>query len=137
MQSKLAKLLVVAIFSCATGAVVAHHSAQVYFDSEMSMTLENAVVVSLVLVNPHSRLVFTVEGVDGEFVEWTAETQSYNSLRRKGIGRDLVSAGDVVTVIGNPSRSGKPYLRMRQLILPNGDTVNFYGGGPAITPAGS
>ncbi len=138
MLSNVAKRTVVTFISCiATGAVFAHHSAQVYFDSQKLMTIENAVVVSLVLVNPHSQLIFTVTSATGETVEWKAETGSQNALRRKGINRDLVQAGDVVTVIGNPSRSGKPYLRMRQLILPNGDSVNFYGGGPAITPAES
>lgn len=113
----------------------AHHNGTLYFDGSKTLRIENATVVSLVIINPHSRLVFTIENEQGELEEWRAETQSHNALRRKGIRPDLVQPGDVVTVIGNPSRSGTLYLRMRQLILPNGDTVNFYGGGPAITPA--
>jgi hypothetical protein len=87
------------------------------------------------MINPHSRLVFTVIDQNGEKLEWTAETQSHNALRRKGVGKDVVKAGDVVTVTGAPSRTGANYLRMSQLILPNGDTVNFYGRGPALVPA--
>lgn len=125
----------VLLLSCAATVGFAHHNANLYFDNEKTLELRNATVVSLVLVNPHSRLEFTIVNEDGEMEEWSAETGSHNALRRKGIRPDLTKAGDVVTVIGNPSRKGTRYLRMRQLILPNGDTVTFYGGGPAITPA--
>jgi hypothetical protein len=133
---KRSKLLSIIALSCAlVPGAFAHHNGNLYFDGAKTLRLENATVVSLVLINPHSRLVFTIENEQGEREEWRAETQSHNALRRKGIRPDLVQPGDIVTVIGNPSRSGTMYLRMRQLILPNGDTVTFYGGGPAITPA--
>jgi hypothetical protein len=114
---------------------IAHHNGNLYFDGEKTVEFENATVISMVMVNPHSRLEFTIENENGELEEWSAETQSQNALRRKGIHQGLVKAGDVVTVIGNPSRKGTAYIRMRQLILPNGDKVTFYGSGPAITPA--
>jgi len=129
------RTLLVFALSCVATAALAHHNGNFYFDGEKTLRLENATVISFVLVNPHSRLVFTVKNENGEQEQWSAETQSHNALRRKGIHPDLVAPGDVVTVIGNPSRKGTLYLRMRQLILPNGDTVTFYGQGPAITPA--
>lgn len=124
------------LLSCiVTTTVFAHHSANLYFDGSTTLELKDSTVVSLVLVNPHSRLVFTVANDDGELEEWTAETGSHNALRRKGIRPDLVAPGDIVTVIGNPSREGGNYLRMRSMILANGDNVSFYGAGPAIIPA--
>jgi len=135
MTRKRSRAAFVLLLSCIATTGVAHHNGNLYFDGEITVEMKNATVVSLVLVNPHSRLEFTIVNEDGELEEWSAETQSQNALRRKGIRPDMVEAGDVVTVIGNPSRKGTDYLRMRQLILPNGDTVTFYGSGPAITPA--
>ncbi len=135
MKRKLVRTACVLLLSGMATVAVAHHNGNLYFDSEQTLELKNATVVSLVLVNPHSRLEFTIVNEDGELEEWRAETQSHNALRRKGIHPDLVEPGDVVTVIGNPSRKGTDYLRMRQLILPNGDKATFYGSGPAITPA--
>ena len=135
MTRKTLRAALVLLSSCVATAAFAHHNGNLYFDGEITVEMKNATVVSLVLINPHSRLEFTIINEDGELEAWSAETQSQNALRRKGIHPDLVEAGDVVTVIGNPSRKGTDYLRMRQLILPNGDKVTFYGSGPAITPA--
>lgn len=135
MKRKITRTVCILLLSCAATVAVAHHNANLYFDSAITLELKNATVVSWVLVNPHTRLEFTIENDKGELEEWSAETQSQNALRRKGIHPGLVKAGDVVTVIGNPSRKGTAYVRMRQLILPNGDKVTFYGSGPAITPA--
>lgn len=101
------RMACVLLLSGAASVAVAHHSANLYFDGDKTVELRNATVVSLVLVNPHSRLEFTI----------------------------VNTAGDVVTVIGNPSRKGTDYLRMQHLVLPNGDTVTFYGSAPAISPA--
>lgn len=125
-----------AALAVAAGAAFAHHSGATYFAQDDPVTHTDAVVVSFTMINPHSRLVFNVNGENGEEVQWTAETQSHNALLRKGIRKDLVKSGDVVTVTGAPSLTGANYLRMTQLILPNGDTANFYGRGPAIVPAG-
>jgi hypothetical protein len=135
MTGTIVRTACILVLSGAATVAIAHHNGNLYFDGEITVEMNNATVVSLVLINPHSRLEFTIVNEDGELEAWRAETQSHNALRRKGIQPDLVKAGDVVTVIGNPSRKGTDYLRMRQLILPNGDTVTFYGSGPAITPA--
>ena len=135
MTRMLVRTTCILILSCAATVAIAHHNGNLYFDGEITVEFENATVVSMVMVNPHARLEFKIENEDGEIEEWSAETQSQNALRRKGIHPGLVKAGDVVTVIGNPSRKGTAYIRMRELILPNGDKVTFYGSGPAITPA--
>jgi hypothetical protein len=135
MTRTLVRTACILVLSCAATVAIAHHNGNLYFDGEKTIEFENATVVSMVMVNPHARLEFTIENENGETEEWSAETQSQNALRRKGIHPGLVKAGDVVTVIGNPSRKGTAYIRMRHLILPNGDTVTFYGSGPAITPA--
>ena len=137
MTRTLVRTACILVLSCAATVAIAHHNGNLYFDGEITVEFENATVVSMVMVNPHSRLEFTIENDNGELEEWSAETQSQNALRRKDIHPGLVKAGDVVTVIGNPSRKGTAYIRMRQLILPNGDKVTFYGSGPAITPASS
>jgi hypothetical protein len=135
MTRKLTRAAILLSLFCLATTALAHHNGNLYFDGEKTVEFKNATVVSMVMINPHARLEFTIENENGELEEWSAETQSQNALRRKGIHAGLVKAGDVVTVIGNPSRKGTAYIRMRQLILPNGDKVTFYGSGPAITPA--
>ena len=67
----------IAMLAFAAGAALAHHSGATYFVQDSPVTHKNAVVVSFTMINPHSRLVFTVIDENGEKAEWTAETQSH------------------------------------------------------------
>ena len=85
MTRKFTRAAFILLLSGLATVALAHHNGNLYFDGEKTIEFENATVVSMVMVNPHARLEFTIENENGEVEEWSAETQSQNALRRKGI----------------------------------------------------
>ena len=83
----------------------AHPAVAVAFDTENLQTIEG-VVTDVFWRNPH--IVLTVERtLDGGGVDtWKAESGSTNALQRVGIGPDIVSVGDRVSLFGALSRRG-------------------------------
>jgi phenylpropionate dioxygenase-like ring-hydroxylating dioxygenase large terminal subunit len=98
---------------------VAHHSAAVLFDLAQEVSVEGT-VTRFTLGNPHARIYMTVENAEGEATEWMAEGGSRTVLYRNGWSEEDIRPGDVVTVIGNPSRDGSPIIHWEKIILPDG-----------------
>ncbi len=112
-------------FVLAAGALLgvpaahAHHSAAVLYQLDKQVTIEG-VVTRFTLGNPHARLYLDVKGADGQHEAWMAEGGSRTVLISKGWTEDEVHAGDVVKVIGNPSRDGSKIIHWQTLVLPDG-----------------
>jgi hypothetical protein len=53
-------------------------------------------------------------------VNWLAETNNPNRLARRGWNRNLLKTGDVITIVGNPVKSGAPNLRLTRVVLADG-----------------
>ena len=100
-------------------AVQAHHSAAVYYQLDKEITVEG-VVTKFTLGNPHTRIYLTVKGADGKEQEWMAEGGSRTALLRKGWSGDEVKPGDVMKIVGNPSRDGSNVLHWQTLSLADG-----------------
>jgi hypothetical protein len=98
---------------------VAHHSAAVYFHLDQEITVEGT-VKEFQLGNPHARIYMTVKGADGSSQEWMAEGGSRTVMLRKGWTGEEVKPGDVVRIIGHPSRDGSHVVHWQWLVLPNG-----------------
>jgi hypothetical protein len=118
MQSRILGLLAGSALA-APPLALAHHSAAVYFDVEQEVTVVGT-VTRFLLGNPHARIYMMVEGPDGETREWMAEGGSRTVLARNGWNEDDVKPGDVVTIIGNPSRDGSPVVHWERVTLPDG-----------------
>jgi hypothetical protein len=101
------------------GAAYAHHSAAAYYQLDKQVTVEG-VVTRYTLGNPHARIYMNVKGEDGKEQEWMAEGGSRTVLLRNGWTGDEVKPGDVVKIVGNPSRDGSHVVHWQTLILPNG-----------------
>ncbi|HZF27829.1 MAG TPA: DUF6152 family protein [Gammaproteobacteria bacterium] len=96
-----------------------HHSAAVYYQLDKEITVEG-VVTRYTLGNPHTRIYMLVKGADGTEKEWLAEGGSRTVLLRKGWTGDELKPGDVVKIVGNPSRDGSKVIHWQTLILPDG-----------------
>ncbi len=105
----------------AASPVLAHHSTVTYYDPAVSIEYKDVTVVSFEVMNPHTRLVFIAADEHGNEVEWTASTQSANVLRRMGIGADVISPGDKLTVTASPHREGLNLVLMTKVAWSNGD----------------
>jgi phenylpropionate dioxygenase-like ring-hydroxylating dioxygenase large terminal subunit len=109
---------------CALGVLLtfpaySHHSAAVYFELDKEVTVEG-VVNEFQLGNPHARIFMTVKGPGGEDQDWMAEGGSRTVMLRKGWTGEEVKPGDVVKIVGHPSRDGSNVVHWQWLILSDG-----------------
>ncbi len=98
---------------------VAHHSFPVHFVPGKLITVEG-VVTDFSFRNPHGLLHFTVTDAAGAGVEWKAETNSPNILRRRGWTEDSIKPGDRVKIEGYPARDGSQFMRVYRVIYADG-----------------
>lgn len=97
----------------------AHHSFAVHFVAEGTVEVKG-VVESFRFSNPHGVLTFKVTDTSGQTVQWRAETNSPNILRRRGWSKDSLRPGDEITVLGFPARDGTSYMRISKVTFADG-----------------
>ena len=116
-----------ALLLAAGSVAFAHHGGAAY-DGSASTTVTGA-VTKFEFVNPHVLIYIAVTGDDGETVEWSGELTSPNRLARMERGsttpwsKDILQPGDVITLSGNPARSGAPSLRLQTVIDSSGEVL--------------
>ena len=116
-------LLGAIIVLSATRLAVAHHSAALVYDLNTEIFHAEATVLEWRFVNPHAQLVYQVIGPDGKRDEWVASTGNLIALRRNGVGADSFTAGQKLTVSGNPARDGSPTMEAHHVVLMDGTTI--------------
>ena len=84
----------------------AHHSWSAQYDVSRS-TYISGTVAQLMLRNPHSALVLTVNVDNGRQERWTVEWASPQRLRERGITERMLRVGAKLFVSGNPHRDSK------------------------------
>ncbi len=97
-------------------------------------TIRNPKVVTLKgtvtdfqFINPHTLILFDVKNEKGEVEHWQAEATSPNHLVRAGWTRDIVKAGDQITISGYRAKNGTTIMRFQKMILANGQEVQEGG----------
>ena len=103
-------------------AASAHHSFAVFFDPNRDISITGK-VTAFRFTNPHGLVVLDVTDAQGHVRQWRAETNSPSVLVRRGWTRDAIKPGDTITIEGWPSRDGKPYIRLRRALRPDGSLV--------------
>jgi Family of unknown function (DUF6152) len=102
--------------------VFAHHGTAPY-DMEKLLTLKG-VVTSYDFINPHAEIHVAVTDENGHRVDWLAETNNPNRLVRRGWSSKTLKPGDVITIVGNPVKSGANLLRLTKVILADGTVLD-------------
>ena len=102
--------------------VLAHHGTAAY-DMDKTLTLKG-VVTSFEFINPHAELRVDVVDASGRTVNWLAETNNPNRLARRGWNRNVIKPGDVITITGNPVKSGTLNLRLTKVVLADGKELD-------------
>ena len=97
----------------------AHHSFAVHFVGDRTVKV-SGVVDAFHFTNPHGILEFTVTDDKGNAVKWRAETNSPNSLKRRGWSKDSMKPGDKITIEGFPGRTEPNYMRISHIWLADG-----------------
>ena len=106
----------------------AHHSLS-QFDTATAVRVKG-VIVAFERVNPHSILFVDQEGPDGETERWAVEGPSTRRLDRLGVGREALTAGDVIEVCGYVMKDGVEFQRTisTQPVSPGQKTTNSLPG---------
>lgn len=98
-------------------SVWAHHS-QAAFDLTKQVTIEGA-VIQVNWANPHSLFFVEVKG-EGDVKKWALEGPSPTGLTKEGWSKDTLAIGTKITAIGNPSRSGRPMMLLKEVVTADG-----------------
>jgi hypothetical protein len=121
------KKLLIAVL-CLLAPAIAHHS-MAGFDRTQSLALEG-VVKNFAWQNPHAWIELEVVK-DGKAVTWNFEMTAPAYLVRAGWKKTSVKAGDKVTVVGNPLKTGEPGALFVSITLADGTKLGQQGGAPA------
>jgi hypothetical protein len=101
----------------------AHHGASEY-DMTKLTTVERGTISRFEFANPHVRIYWETKGEKGEVQEWTAEGTTPNILYRSGWNKDSLKPGDQLKLVaGNRCKNGSNCMRLRQIVLGNGQEL--------------
>ena len=95
-----------------SGATAGHHGDAGRY--EEGLTTVSGTVVELQLINPHSIVVVEVKDASGKVVRWRGELGSPNALRGWCWTRDIVKAGEKITIVGRRLKNGQPYMTLSE-----------------------
>ncbi len=112
----------------------AHHSTSLYVDVSKTVSVQG-VFSDIKYINPHVQVRFYAPGKDGQTVLWSGETHNPASLSRLGWKVSAFRKGEKVTVSGNPSRDGSPYVQLTEIVFSDGYKLSPAKPSPPRAPA--
>lgn len=95
--------LVIGAALLAGTAAYAHHSYAATYDVSNEIKLEGK-LVQFVYRNPHSFVHVQAADDHGTQQRWAVEWAGTGQLAEAGVQRDTLKVGDLVTIVGRPSR---------------------------------
>lgn len=113
--------LVFAGLFAATGAL-AHHSAVAEYDLDKPVSI-NGTIKRVEWQNPHIWYYLDVKEKDGKVSEWGVSGGAPGQLMRRGITKDVLKIGAVVSVEGFLARDGSKNMTGRRVTFPDGRDV--------------
>ena len=119
MRTELSFLLCGISMLVAAPPALAHHAFVAQYDAGKSTTLQG-IVTKVEWTNPHARFYVDVKDKSGNVTNWNLELASPNALRRLGWTRDILKAGDKVSVFVAPAKDGAKMANARTVTLADG-----------------
>jgi Family of unknown function (DUF6152) len=104
----------------------AHHGAG-SFDLTKTITITDAKITRVELINPHSWLYFDVAGKQGAVEHHRCEMRSEHVLRRSGWTADLFHVGQKVKIEAAPDRADPASCYLETILFENGSRMDRYG----------
>ncbi len=103
----------------AAAPVWAHHAFAAEFDGKKPVKLHGT-VTKMEWINPHAWIHIDVKDADGKVTNWMVECGSPNTLLRRGVTKDSVTAGMEIVVDGYQSKDGSNKANGRDVTFPDG-----------------
>ena len=97
------------------GLLLAHHSAAAYETTKQITVTGN--VTEFHFVNPHVLIYITAKDEGGTVHPWQGEMTSPNHLIRAGWNKDIMKAGDPITLTGYQAKDGGNSIRITKVVL--------------------
>jgi len=120
---------------CTSSPVALAHHSFAMFDLEKEVSVE-AVVKELQYQNPHVWIQIMVPNGHGGETEWSIEGGAPGMMTRAGWKSSTLKAGDKVTLVMHPLKSGQPSGSLIRVTLPDGRVLGPGAGGvPPPPPA--
>jgi hypothetical protein len=116
-MSRVLRLIGLAVL-VAGSTTSAHHSYGATYDLSKEITLEGK-LVQFVYRNPHSFVHIQAPDESGKQQRWSVEWSGTGQLNNQGVTRETLRVGDMVVIVGRPSRvTGEYRLLMVSLKRP-------------------
>jgi|SRR5688572_30331360 len=127
MKTWIVTAAIFAAILCCTVPVLSHHSNSSY-EVEKVVTLSGTVKLWK-WSNPHTWLTLAVTNEKGETVEWELEGRAPGVLGRTGWDRDILKAGEKVTVHMSPAKDGSKVGIIARVTKADGTILGNQGPG--------
>jgi hypothetical protein len=111
--------------------LLAHHPFSAEYDWKQPVTVMGT-VSKLDWANPHAHLYLDAKDPDGTVKNWTFELGGINALTSAGWSKEIVKAGDIVTIDAWLSKSQRNVANVKSIKLPNGRELS--GGSSIVDP---
>ncbi len=107
------------------GFAFAHHGGAEW--DTKAMTTVQGTITEFRFVNPHVQIYFDSKDNNGKVVHWSCEAPDPAMLVRQGWTRETLKAGDQVTFVGHPAKSGAKMITLQKVTLPGGQELEARG----------
>src|ERR1051325_9141257 len=122
MRKKLSLMIASAAQLAASVPVVAHHSFAAEFDAKKPVKLQGT-VTKMEWINPHAWIHIDVKDKDGKVTNWMVECGTPNTLLRRGVNKNSVTAGMEIVVDGYQAKDGSNKANGRDVTFADGRKV--------------
>ncbi len=109
-----------AVVGALSTAAHAHHSFPALFDPSKDVSVTGT-VTEFQFQAPHCYIRVDVTEQGGDVTMWELETTSPGQLIRLGLTPENLKPGDHISAYGNPSRDGRPLMRLLTITMPGGE----------------
>src|SRR6202162_3564073 len=114
----------------------AHHAFAAEFDGNKPVKLRGT-VTKMEWINPHAWIHIDVKDADGKMANWMVECGTPNTLLRRGVNKNSVTAGMEIVVDGYQAKDGSNKANGRDVTFADGKKVflgNTGTGAPGESP---
>jgi len=117
MKSRLA--ILTTGFLLAAGLMSAHHAYTAEFDTQKPVKM-TGVLTKVEWANPHIWVYLDVKDENGQVKTWGFSASPPGMLQRRGITKDSLKKGEVLTIVGHQAKDGSNNASGNIVTFPDG-----------------